>query len=371
MRVWLWTIALLVAGCASTKQAADEPIASGGEAGSACGTDKALACAPGNQQRVRCQGRVWVDDGKCDLGQSCIETKENGVVTATSCAFPLTTTAATGAACSKLLACRMLGLMGECVADLAHSSQRIGLAAAYGVVPDIAAAAASNMWGVSGCVAVAKDCAAVNACFVPTCAGNAGGCEGGVAWQCVNGTRSSLNCTALGLTCIVPKPGSALCGRPLACDAVSARCQADIAEVCQQPPGGNLYGLKLYCASLGMGCNAGSGGGPPCVDKPPTPCAAASFTSRCVGNRLQSCVDGWITSSDCAATGMVCNALASDARAPGQGAECGFASPCLGAATCAGGRLTYCQEGKRVTLDCSQFGMRCPDASAVTANCVF
>jgi hypothetical protein len=222
------------------------------------------------------------------------------------------------------------------------------------------------------CLAAAgADCDAARACLnggkMPqTCTQFlASSCAGSELVTCTisTGTQGMLgtaefDCTSGAASC-VPLDGGASCGAG-ACSGTAASCRDDLVETCDQ---GVLHDLD--CAALGARCVA-LGGAPRCRGTGATCSSSALNTGkplRCEGTVLVSCWDGQEARFDCAQMGAGCfPTVTGGSFGCALGAAC---DPRSFTESCAGSKLTLCDDGQIAIIDCAAIGFQ----SCRTNNC--
>jgi len=222
------------------------------------------------------------------------------------------------------------------------------------------------------CVAAAgSNCAAAKRCLAggntpKACPTVQQSCDGSTWTYCLSAFGSgggfgerTFDCAAYGQLCIA-KAGYADCG--------VGSCEPDVGScvMADGSPGGNFvtgcYGggtLKLRdCGRLAASCiPPGSttvahcrGNGAACT----APAGGADDTIGCEGNVLLHCLDGQVGREDCGQYKLACLP-----RLSGGGYACLAGSDCdpyMTSATCAGESLTFCDNGKMLTVDCGAIG---------------
>lgn len=213
------------------------------------------------------------------------------------------------------------------------------------------------------CLAAAgADCAAVWKCVnggqAPApCMPADTACANDVAVQCIGGRTWKQDCAALDRKCEAPDFGSKIpgCYVGRCTGAEPSTCDGDLASYCAAAVG-LLQGLD--CRGLGASCVAGSadgcvGAGPACNDTS-SPNGSLSNGVRCEGDVLVRCLGHREARADCTATGQHC-VKANGAFHCALGNAC---DPLTQAPTCTGGKLAFCGDGVRMTVDCVASGFK-------------
>jgi hypothetical protein len=214
------------------------------------------------------------------------------------------------------------------------------------------------------CLAQAgADCDAARRCLnggqIPSvCTGNGASCTGNVLTNCTTaaGTggqkgTTQFDCSTAGQMCIA-QGNSIDCGVGT-CAGNNTQCVGALLQTCEA---GILH--QLDCGIYGSTCVQGviphcRGTGVSC-----TGAGLADLTPplRCEGNVLVSCYDSQEARFDCSAVGEGCYA-----NAKGKAFACGAGSGCdpnTFSATCAGSKLTFCNDGLPTTYDCAGGGFK-------------
>jgi hypothetical protein len=137
-------------------------------------------------------------------------------------------------------------------------------------------------------------------------------------------------------------------------------CAGTVATLCETEASGQTLRLSTDCAAVGMVCDALAG----CSEAPTTACVSTIFTPACDGaGRPESCVNGFtsdavLLQSECGKLALSC----AGGQCVGSGAVCagGEAGPegqlaPFGLA-CAGTQLDACVAGHHQTIDCAAQG---------------
>jgi len=191
------------------------------------------------------------------------------------------------------------------------------------------------------------------------------GCEGEVFSACGPGNdipagyRNAVDCQSVGLRC--DPVGFCIDGAPIACSASSVLgCNGDgQPEYCDN----GLVRHGPSCNDLGLDCAPGGcvGRGASCTSTSTSHSVdAVHFEGQgCSGATLSACVNGKLTSVDCATKGpgFGCQHVADDYF-------CGLASQCdppsetgnATAARCDGAVLEFCNAGRLERVDCTSLG---------------
>ncbi len=370
---------ILLAACQTTTGATSlaGPATSGGAVGAACTTEGGLGCAPGAKGKVKCQGGKWVDDGACNTGETCSETKQSGSVTATTCAVPPASDSNRAIACAKAGFCMNTMGFSDCMTPMSPTIlANLWHAMGVGVPQSLVTLEFASH---AGCVGAAKDCAGVRACFAtgaPACQNdNDSACFGSVARVCESGGTITTDCADIGMSC--SKMGNqAICGTLPACSAPSTvKCQGNKAQLCMPNKTGGAVALVVDCDALGGKCDPAANpmnidsvcnGGEPTCDR-------LTFTESCQGTRATACKldpsnpngGGHVMVQDCATYGAVCEFKAGNGQ-PGEGkATCTTTPNCVGDVGCTGGIMHYCEGSQGLhSFDCATAGMVCGSSNA-------
>ncbi|MSQ84783.1 MAG: hypothetical protein EXR77_18245 [Myxococcales bacterium] len=349
--------------------------ANGGAAGTACGQDGALGCAPGLARRVRCESGKWVESAVCSTGSACTETMAGTTVTATHCAWSAFDDPGRVIACAKMQQCEnSLFGMERCATypkliapGVAHLAKVGGfLSVGKAVSEEYLIPAQLN------CLANATSCDAVKACvdgpLGPCQTSTQSGCQGAVGWWCSD-TRKFMDCATVGMQCSMAG-GSAHCVLPSSQCKPGVNgivCAGEDAHVCVSKSGVETSWI-FHCGALGMTCDANAkiddDALEVCQPKVITPCDAAIFKMRCDGNSHVRCKHGREVARDCGWSGETCEVGKISTDTP-QANWCQTPKwpDCTGGPTCDGNSLAFCSLGKRVSVDCKKFGLSCGEYS--------
>lgn len=384
----IWTLAC---GTTTTGAGAMGSVAgSGGDPGASCpGPEGAIACNPAGTAKVRCKGGLWSDDGACEGGESCQETRANdgtGTIVATSCAVPPSGRSQLAGACARFNHCYdEYRSIGECL-QFADSSLKLKpLVGQLGFLPEIDDYVLLDIGALQGCVLAASDCKGVAACFVSkvpttTCGGaSTKGCQGSVAWRCDNNLPVSVDCGDYGLPCRL-LGSDPMCARLPECapGANGPSCSGTNVNYCVTKKG-VTDGVKIDCAAMGMSCLGSSKTlelDDVCGDPNAAACDKASFVERCEGSVRVRCAGGRESRLDCSLSAETC-ALDQEDSPPR--AVCGPLQPCPTDKygdeiqdSCDGNKLRFCDGGKMVSMDCASVGMICKSQGSNNhARCEF
>jgi hypothetical protein len=196
-------------------------------------------------------------------------------------------------------------------------------------------------------------------------------CNGTGAIQCMgntlircsdlgNGTfgTASYDCTINGEMCVAASNNLG-CGIGT-CSRDGGTCMGDLLQNCSGGILSNLDCSHFYATCVTTGFAHCRGKGPGCQQ--PNPLNAFGDGIRCDGNTLVVCLDGQEASYDCGKIGTSCFANANQSGNFGcsQGADC---NPNNYTETCTGGTLTFCNDGKVDTYNCTAHGYSACNAS--------
>jgi hypothetical protein len=199
------------------------------------------------------------------------------------------------------------------------------------------------------CSFSATDCASYQACLSPACAGaTKPQCQGDTLVECAG--SPSIDCSSAGLVCGENAMGAA-CGS-MTCDPATFQpaCQGATGSTCN-PAGGVVQ--ELLC-DPGQTCVI-SHGAAECQNGTGT--CPASFKPSCNGTVAVNCMDGVMSTADCAPLGF-----GLECQVTGGSAQCVGTSGCKSDVsgykeTCDAGVITMCIAGSTVSLDCKQYGL--------------
>jgi hypothetical protein len=184
-----------------------------------------------------------------------------------------------------------------------------------------------------------------------------GRCDDDVFTGCGDEVQLSVDCGRLGLTC--DRAANCVAEAAVPCDGSEApTCSAE-GEVlfCD-----DHFMRRAPCQSLGFTCVAGkcSGGGAACAGQSSSDGELVDLVgTACTGATLTACVGGRTAEVDCSTYGpsFTCQSLDGNFF-------CGLANECVPAdnyasaqpASCDGTQLSFCNAGRRETLDCLALG---------------
>jgi hypothetical protein len=210
-------------------------------------------------------------------------------------------------------------------------------------------------------------CRALSECMAMTVAmgPNLTLCDGNVAQTSLGERTVRVDCSRLGKQCIVV-------GALADCiDAASEVCDEDAGRAAHCSADGRpsyCHGGRvasgLPCHTLGLECVGDEASGTFCAasagactsDASGRPLVVSYEGRRCVGDRLEACVGGGVTTVDCGTmvTGAACQSR-EDA-----GAFCGFGTDCTpgkaAATSCDGDSVVVCNGGRIERVDCRTMG---------------
>jgi hypothetical protein len=144
-----------------------------------------------------------------------------------------------------------------------------------------------------------------------------------------------------------------------ACSGGSAQCtdSSHYSECSRVTGSGTSEGTRSFdCTQAGESCVASGNN----IDCGAGSCGAVVSVS-CMGNVLQSCVNGVLHNHDCAATAEECipQSGLSIAHCRGTGPTCSSPSATNNVLRCDGSTLVTCNDGKEARFDCNSLGMGC------------
>jgi hypothetical protein len=261
------------------------------------------------------------------------------------------------AACATATACGIIaGGISACTSGALRTND-----------PSVAAALHISTSTVSCIAAAGSSCDAARKCLdggmTPSpCTGTSGSCTGTVLTTCstnagVGGNKGTaqFNCGDVGLMCVVAN-GNADCGSG-SCAGLTMSCVGNKVQSCA-----NSIIREVDCTRYGATCVAGALGGAHCRG------TGASCTGgigggvgtgtplRCDGSVLVTCLDSQEARTDCAATQQQCLPVQRNGTTT---FACVLGSACdpnAFSATCAGNKLSYCNDGALATYDCGANG---------------
>ncbi len=352
-----------------------QAVASGGAVGANCPAEDSIGCAPGFGEKVRCKGGLWVSDGKCDAGASCVETAKGPTVTATRCAFKTFAEPGRAVACMQLAPCGFDAGWISCASfNLTAAAGPSSYVAKFGGAYKVRSIADDMLSTATlSCLQTAASCGAVGSCIsgpLGACkAGEVAGCSGSVGWECgTGGVRWSVDCAAVGLQCM-PYGKDTLCGTPATgCQPgmTGVACKGDDANVCITE-GGVSIGFAIHCGAAGMTCGPTSKVDDDldaCAPKSAVPCDAATFVAHCDGNKRVRCKGGLQVAFDCGLQGGTCKVETAPDPVDNHAACKAPPSACSGPSTCDGDLVNFCANGVRYSVDCAQWGLKCGHSEA-------
>lgn len=190
-------------------------------------------------------------------------------------------------------------------------------------------------------------------------------CNGDVLTGCgeqfdlIEGYAYEIDCGRVGLTC--DTDGICLDAEKVTCaDGTPPVCSSSGAvEVCDR----GVLRRGPVCADFGLACVDGAcqGTGAACTGGFAEPDRIEFLGTNCSGSVLEACVDGRVTTLDCASRGpgFGCHSV-------GEIAFCGIAAECVPATrgspsttyppTCSGSTLRFCNAGRLEQFDCPAHG---------------
>ncbi len=136
------------------------------------------------------------------------------------------------------------------------------------------------------------DCKVLDSCV------NGSGCQGDIAYTCVNGTGYGMACSNFGAQCDSQNGQPACYLATQSCSGSLTPCTGDTAQVC-------INGRKQSydCASVGLGCTSDSSG-PYCVAPGCTMTDANNCAESCTGSTAHLCYGGVPYNVDCKTYGF-------------------------------------------------------------------
>jgi hypothetical protein len=195
------------------------------------------------------------------------------------------------------------------------------------------------------CLAAAKkDCSAALRCVSDgkTACPAPSSCSGTVLTTCIGSAAWQFDCAVTGLSCVNNGCGRGPC---LQDNGDSAYCNGDKLSVCEF----QAETVITDCAAYGATCVTAANGSAACSG------SCAGFHNRCDGNVEISCAaNGQGSGRDCGAFGLACvTSRLSSLEDP-----CALANDCQPGfqESCAGSKLTICDEGTVTTVDCAAAG---------------
>lgn len=339
-------------------------LTSGGAVGSTCPKQDQIGCAPDLKHKVRCTNGVWVSDGACGNGESCVETKPGSDVVATQCVVPTTSRLDRATMCAKASAC-LSGSFSSCMnppplATMQKMAQAMGMVEPKQLL----------YYGIdayASCIRAAKDCEGVRACVksgTSDCSNDLETCSGTKLSYCEGSTSVALDCAQVGLPCFGVTDGGksmAVCGRFSSCSAPKTiSCAGSTAKACEKVSSNLNMAVEMDCGLLGGTCDpAAPFDDDPDVCKLPggETCDAATYVSSCQGNFYTHCNKGKTSKLDCSLIGMACVSK-TDGAGKVISAGCKVPGSCDGSqAPDTTNLLTFCEGGKYVSFDCALAGM--------------
>lgn len=345
-------------------------VTSGGPIGAACATEDLIGCALGSKGKVRCQSGLWVDDGACAQGETCIESKVDGVVSATQCGVPPTLRDQRAVLCAKASACGGKVDFDKCMNPMTQTMINKSIAVSGLIGPQDLLV--QGLEAFASCLKNATDCSAVETCLagsVPACESNsADSCVGSVARMCSGGSTYSADCGKVGLPCTKVSSGilSVLfCGAAPSCSNPGAvTCSGNVAKSCVAISADTAFETKVDCAGLGGTCNPAGGASLSqynvCVFGGGAPCDKASFLGKCSGSVATNCVNGKTVAIDC---GLALATCEEQTTGSGKGeADCTYTPNCQTALVqdCADGMVKFCDGASGVRgFSCAKAGLKC------------
>ncbi|MBI5607836.1 MAG: hypothetical protein HY902_03040 [Deltaproteobacteria bacterium] len=342
-------------------------VTSGGAVGSTCPKEDQIGCAPGATGKVRCKNAVWVSDGACKTGETCIETKSGDSVTATQCTVPPTARVDRAITCAKASHC-LSGSFSTCM-----NPMPIAVAQKISAVTGLAEAKQLLYYGIdsyASCIKAAKDCAAVEACVKSgtlDCSASQATCNGSKLVYCEGKTPTAVDCAAVGLPCATvtsEKGGSiAVCAKTSPCSSPKTlSCSGAIAKACMAGGNGQNFAIEMNCGLIGGTCDANA----PFDDDPDAcvmpgneACDDTSFAKSCVGNVANTCKNGKVAKLDCSLIGMTCQAT-TDSSGKTVSAGCKLPGSCPTTYSPVPSEATtvqFCEGGSYASFDCALAGM--------------
>jgi hypothetical protein len=266
-------------------------------------------------------------------------------------------------ACVTSAACGLLDGVSLCTSGVA------------GVNNDRIAVGARTSAATVNCLAAAgTDCVAARKCLdggatpSPCTVGSAPSCAGNQLVRCSQeagtggmGGTTEFDCAGAGLVCVTGTNGVVDCGIG-SCSGLSANCVGDKLQYCAT---GIVRELdcgeaKATCVSTGVPHCRGTGA--PCSQTSLDPLDPPAL--RCDGTRVVTCVDGQEASFDCATLQLGCYANVNrKAFGCALGNQC---DPTSFSDTCAGLKLSYCDDGVPATFDCGAAGFKNCDSGRCT-----
>lgn len=316
---------------------------------------------------MRCKGGAWTDDGKCDSGQTCQETKSSGEVVATQCLTPPTLRGDRAAVCAKAAHCTNVWF-GDCM-NPPPTSFVTGAVKAFGLIKP-SKLLFLEVDAKFSCLQSATKCTAVQACFagsVPKCASDLDdACLGSVARICSDGATMASDCAKVGLPCSLVGGGGkteVLCTSGQKCTpSPTVTCSGAVATSCipTDKSSSSGFALSIDCAYFGGTCTAGAKadddfddvctfGGTPCTDGTP---------DVCKGSVLHECQKGKLQAFDCGKFGTTCEVVTVEGTT---GARCTSTPGCSNAdGGCKDGSITFCDGSSGLrAFSCAKTGMVC------------
>ncbi len=283
----------------------------------------------------------------------CVASIVASAVAVTGCGNDSSVSASAGAAaCVTATACGIVaGGVSNCTANVLNTNNPLFAGAVHFSTKTVncIAAAGSNCDNAKKCL---------NAGQTPaSCTNASAACDGTVLDSCQDegsgNVTTKFDCSDIAEMCVV-NGGTADCGFGT-CTGAASMCVGTRWQQCQ-----NGVLRQADCADFGANCVVGAlanahcrGNGPTCQS---TLIGADAIGNplRCDGSVLVRCADSQESRYDCASQNEKCVA-----NVNGASFGCALGNSCTPStfsATCAGSKLTYCDNGVIATFNCSSTG---------------
>jgi hypothetical protein len=148
---------------------------------------------------------------------------------------------------------------------------------------------------------------------VGSCTSGQSGCQGDLAYTCVNGVGYGMACSNFGAQCSTQSGQPTCLLATQTCSGALPPCENGSAQAC-------INGLKqtFDCSSVGLGCQSDAKNGPFCVAPGCTLAAATTCAESCTGSTAHLCYGGVPFDVDCKKYGFS-TCTGHDDKAPPQG----------------------------------------------------